>query len=277
MNKYLDKIINYKYKEVEERKSLYPVKLLEKSTYFTTLPVSMKAYLKREDKSGLIAEFKRKSPSKGWINQFAKPGEISLGYMQSGASALSVLTDAEFFAGTFKDLTAARNENFCPILQKDFILDEYQIIEAKSVGADTILLIAAVLSAKEIRELTAFAHSLKLEVIIEIHSEEELIKIPDKAEIVGINNRNLKTFEVDLKNSETLLKLLPGDSVKIAESGIKTAEDGALLKKMGFDGLLIGEQFMAYIDPVAACRRFITKLEKLSEGSLQQAVSSNIT
>lgn len=263
MNKYLDNIINQKYKAVEERKSLYPVKLLEKSTYFTTLPVSMQAYLKREDKSGVIAEFKRKSPSKGWINQFAKPGEISLGYMQSGASALSVLTDTEFFAGTFKDLTAARNENFCPILQKDFILDEYQIIEAKSIGADAILLIAAVLSKEKIEALNAFAQSLKLEVIVEIHDDKEIGKIPHDAEIVGINNRNLKTFEVDLKNSEKLLKLIPGDKVKIAESGIHTAEDGALLKKMGFDGLLIGEKFMATIDPIAACRRFITKLEKL--------------
>lgn len=263
MNKYLDNIIKYKRTEVEERKSLYPVKLLEKSTFFPTRPVSMQAYLKRADKSGVIAEFKRKSPSKGWINQFAKPAEISLAYMQAGASALSVLTDTEFFAGTFSDLKAARNENFCPILQKDFILDEYQIIEAKSIGADAILLIAAVLSKDEIKDLSSFAQSLKLEVVVEIHAEEELKKIPDGAEIVGINNRNLKTFEVDLKNSEKLLKLLPLDKVKIAESGIRKAEDGVMLKNMGFDGLLIGELFMANIDPAAACRNFIKKMEKL--------------
>jgi len=227
------------------------------------MPVSMSAYLTRKDKSGVIAEFKRKSPSKGWINQFAKPGEISLGYMQSGASALSVLTDSEYFAGAFKDLTAARDENYCPILQKDFILDEYQIVEAKSIGADAILLIGAVLSGEEIHKLSAFAKGLKMEVIVEIHDEQELKKIPEDVKIVGINNRNLKTFEVDLNNSERLLKLLPKDKIKIAESGIKSPEEGAMLKKMGFDGLLIGEQFMATIDPVAACRRFITKLEKL--------------
>jgi indole-3-glycerol phosphate synthase len=268
MNKYLDKIIAHKRKEVEDRKSLYPVKLLGKSVYFNTLSVSMKTYLKRKDKSGVIAEFKRKSPSKGWINQFAKPDEITLGYMQSGASALSVLTDTEFFAGSFGDLTAARNENYCPILQKDFIIDEYQIIEAKSIGADAILLIAAILSKELIKLLTQFAHSLNLEVIIEIHSEEELEKIPNDATIVGINNRNLKTFEVDLNNSEKLLYMLPAEKLKVAESGIHTAEKGARLKQMGFDGLLIGEQFMASIDPVSACRQFIRQLEKL-EGVLK--------
>lgn len=265
--KYLDKIIAHKAKETEERKSLYPVKLLEKSVYFSTMPVSMKAYLTRKDKSGVIAEFKRKSPSKGWINQFARPGEITLGYMQSGASALSVLTDAEFFAGSFKDLSAARDENFCPILQKDFIQEEYQIIEAKSIGADCILLIAAILTKDQVNSLAGFAHSLGLEVIIEVHSKDELDKIPGDVSIVGINNRNLKTFEVDLENSEKLLGILPKGVVTVAESGIATAEDGAKLKTMGFDGLLIGEQFMKTIDPVAACRKFIRRLEKLGSGA----------
>lgn len=261
--KYLDKIIAHKAKEIAERKSLYPVKLLERSVYFPTNPVSMKAYLTRKDKSGVIAEFKRKSPSKGWINQFAKPGEITLGYMQSGASAVSVLTDSEFFAGTFKDLTAARDENYCPILQKDFILDEYQVIEAKSIGADCILLIAAILTKDQLKSLAKFAYSLGLEALIEIHSKEELDKIPPEVAIAGINNRNLKTFEVDLENSEKLLGMLPKDLVKIAESGINAAEEGVRLKAMGFNGLLIGEQFMRTIDPVSACRKFIRRLEKL--------------
>ena len=263
--KYLDKIVAHKAKEIAERKSLYPVKLLEKSVYFPTRPVSMKAYLTRKDKSGVIAEFKRKSPSKGWINQFAKPGEITLGYMQSGASAVSVLTDTEFFAGTFEDLAAARDENYCPILQKDFIMDEYQVIEAKSIGADCILLIAAIMDKNQVKSLTNFAHGLGLEVLIEIHSQEELDKVPEDASLVGINNRNLKTFEVDLENSEKLPGMLPNDVVKVAESGINAAEDGARLKAMGFDGLLIGEQFMKTIDPVAACRKFIRRLEKLEE------------
>lgn len=263
MNQYLEKIILNKKREIIERKSLYPVKLLERSVYFQTQPVSMKSYLTRDDKLGLIAEFKRKSPSKGWINQFAKPGEITLGYMQSGTSALSVLTDKVFFAGNLTDLSAARAENYCPILQKDFMLDEYQIIEAKSFGADCILLIAAVLSKDEIRRLADFAHSLKLEVIVEIHQEAELEKVPDEVRIVGINNRNLETFEVDLENSARLLQKLPAEKVKVAESGIHSAEVASGLKGLGFDGLLIGEQFMKTIDPVAACRRFIRSLEKL--------------
>lgn len=275
MNQYLERIINHKRFEVIERKSLYPLRLLEKSIYFATQPVSMKAYLKRTDKSGVIAEFKRRSPSKGWINQFAIPAEITLGYMQSGAAALSVLTDKEFFGGDFKDLTAARNENYCPILQKDFIIDEYQILEAKSIGADAVLLIAAVLTQDEIKSLSAFAQSLKMEVIIEIHTKEELAKIPTGADIVGINNRNLKTFEVDLENSALLLQELPHEIIKIAESGIATAEDAAFLKNLGFDGLLIGELFMSSIDPVAACKRFIRKLDKLTGSEIDSGDDKN--
>ncbi len=274
MNQYLEKIILNKRREITERKSLYPVKLLERSVYFPTDPVSMKSYLTREDKLGVIAEFKRKSPSKGVINQFAKPGETTLGYMQSGASALSVLTDKVFFDGNFADLTAARAENYCPILQKDFILDEYQIIEAKSIGADCILLIAAVLTKDEMRHLEEFAHCLKLEVLVEIHHENELDKIPDGVQNVGINNRNLETFEVDLENSERLLGKLPKNKVKVAESGIHDAEVASNLKSMGFDGLLIGEQFMKTIDPVAACRRFIRSLEKLEAKRVAQSAES---
>lgn len=263
MNKYLEQIIGHKRKEVAARKEIYPVKLLEKSVFFATRPVSMKSYLRRPGSSCVIAEFKRKSPSKGWINEIAQPAEVTLGYMQSGAAGLSVLTDKEFFAGTFADLTAARKENYCPVLQKDFLLEEYQIIEAKSIGADAVLLIAAVLEADEMKALSHFALSLGLEVIVEIHSREELEKVPDEADIVGINNRNLKTFEVDLKNSATLLRSLPAEKVKIAESGIQSAEDGAMLRKMGFDGLLIGELFMKAYDPVPECRRFIKKLNRL--------------
>lgn len=270
MNQYLEKIILNKRREITERKSLYPVKLLEKSVYFPTPVVSMKSYLTRKDKLGVIAEFKRKSPSKGWINQFAKPGEITLGYMQSGASALSVLTDKVFFDGDFSDLKAARTENYCPILQKDFMLDEYQIIEAKSIGADCILLIAAVLSEEDVKRLADFAHSLKLEVLVEIHQEAELEKIPEDVRLVGINNRNLETFEVDLENSARLLQKLPAGKVKVAESGIHSAEVASQLKIMGFDGLLIGEQFMKTIDPVATCRRFIQSLEKLESRRLEQ-------
>jgi len=263
MNQFLENIIQHKRQEVEERKALYPIKLLEKSIFFPTYPVSLKAYLKRPDKSGVIAEFKRKSPSKGWINQFASTGKVTLGYMQSGASALSVLTDSHFFAGSFDDLKVARNENYCPILQKDFIIDEYQLTEAKSIGADAVLLIAAVLDEKELINLSNAAHKLNLETLVEVHSKEELLKVPPDTSIIGINNRNLKTFEVDIKNSEKVLKNLPKEIVKIAESGISNAEDGAKLKRMGFDGLLVGEQFMASPDPAMACKQFIKRMDAL--------------
>jgi len=268
MNKYLENIIQNKHREVEERKTLYPLKLLEKSVYFPTKAVSMKAYLRRPDKSGVIAEFKRKSPSKGWINQYASVADVSLGYMQAGASALSVLTDTHFFAGSFDDLNAARNENYCPILQKDFIIDEYQLMEAKSIGADAVLLIAAVLDKKQIISLSIAAHKLGLETIVEVHTAKELEKIPADTDVVGINNRNLNTFKVDIENSEKLLNQLPKALVKVAESGIRSAEEGANLKSMGFDGLLIGEQFMATIDPALACKRFIKKMESQLKGNL---------
>src|SRR6187431_736395 len=193
----LDQIIEHKRKEVAERKSLYPVKLLEQSIYFSTQPVSMTKYIQREDKTGIIAEFKRKSPSKGIINAHASVERTSIGYMQAGASALSVLTDKQFFGGSNEDLTVARKFNFCPIIRKDFTIDEYQIIEAKSIGADAILLIAAVLDSKEIKQFTTFAHSLKMEVLLEVHNEEELKNnLEAGADLIGVNNRNLKTFEV---------------------------------------------------------------------------------
>src|SRR5688572_19192414 len=182
----LDQIIEYKRKEVSERKELYPVKFLEQSIYFGTQPVSLKKYIQREDKSGIIAEIKRKSPSKGVINPHVSVERTSIGYMQAGASALSVLTDKQFFGGSNEDLTIARKYNFCPILRKDFTIDEYQIVEAKSIGADAILLIAAVLSSDQINKLTGFAHSLGLEVLLEVHDEEELkSNLETGADLIG--------------------------------------------------------------------------------------------
>ena len=170
----LEKIIAHKYREVEERKSLYPVKLLEQSIFFASPVVSLKKYVQRKDKSGIIAEFKRKSPSKGVINSAASVERTSIGYMQAGASALSILTDKEFFGGTSDDLTTARKFNFCPILRKDFVVNEYQIIEAKSIGADAILLIAAALTPARLSELAKVAKGLGLEVLMEVHTKEEL-------------------------------------------------------------------------------------------------------
>ncbi len=256
----LDEIIAYKRKEVAERAETHPIKLLEKSIYFPSKCVSLKHYIQREDKSGIIAEFKRKSPSKGMINEFAAIEKISIGYMQAGASALSVLTDIHFFGGKNEDLTTARKFNFCPILRKDFTVSEYQIIEAKSIGADAILLIAAVLTKEEIKQFTALAHQLGLEVLLEVHTQEELEKYIPEIKLVGINNRNLKTFEVDFENSIRLVQQLPLDTVKIAESGISDPKNIVELKQHGFEGFLIGENFMKTASPELECKRFIEQI-----------------
>lgn len=253
----LDEIIAHKREEVQENKELYPIKLLEKSPYFSAMPVSLKKYLSKKDLSGIIAEFKKKSPSKGIINEYADPAAVCLEYMQAGASALSVITDNQYFGGSNKDLITTRRFNYCPILRKDFILDEYQVIEARSIGADVILLIAEVLSAEELKILSSLAHSLDMEVLFEIHEENSINKLPDDAEIIGINNRNLKTFTVSIDQSLRLIEKLPAHAVKVAESGIDSPEAALKLKQAGFTGLLMGERFMREANPGKACKLFI--------------------
>jgi indole-3-glycerol phosphate synthase len=260
----LDQIVAHKQKEVAERKSLYPVKLLEKSIYFETQPVSLKKYLLRPDKTGIIAEFKRKSPSKGMINPYVAVERTSVGYMQAGASALSILTDIQFFGGKNEDLTVARKFNFCPILRKDFTIDEYQITEAKSIGADAILLIAAILSPTQIKTLAAFARSLQLEVLLEVHDQEELERsITPEVDAIGVNNRNLKDFTVDINLSKELSAAIPPQFVKVSESGISQAETVIELKSYGFQGFLMGETFMKNSRTEKACAEFIEKIQSL--------------
>jgi len=260
----LETIVAYKKKEVEEKKALIPTKLLEQSIYFPTATISLAEYLKRDDKIGVIAEIKRRSPSNPEINPNVNVERTSIGYMQSGASALSVLTDNHFFGGTNEDLTVARKFNFCPILRKDFIIDEYQIVEAKSIGADAILLIAAVLTEPEIKRLATFAQSLDLEILMEIHDESELNNVDlSYVHVLGVNNRNLKTMEVNLETSMSLAEKLPQSTTKISESGIKSAEDAAKLKQFGYDGFLIGELFMKCTRPERACMQFIDELMEM--------------
>ncbi len=264
MENILDKILAVKKQEVEQRKELFPVKLLEQSIYFPTQVVSMKRYLRRPDKSGIIAEIKRKSPSKGVINPSVSVERVSIGYMQAGASGLSILTDAEFFGGKNEDLTVARNYNFCPILRKDFIIDEYQVLEAKSIGADLILLIAAALEPKRLRVLAQFAKSLGLEVLMEVHNEEELLKnLHPELDIVGVNNRDLKRFVTDINISRELSRKIPDDYLKISESGIHDPAVMLDLKDYGFEGFLIGEQFMKESRPEVAARHFIERFRHL--------------
>ncbi len=259
----LEKIIAHKREETKERIRLYPLELLKKSIHFSAPCVSLKQYVLRPDKSGIIAEFKRKSPSKGDINPYAEVEKISIGYMQAGASALSVLTDEHFFGGSNEDLETARKFNYCPILRKDFIVDEYQIYEAKAIGADAILLIAAVLSKEEISRFTALAHQLGMEVLLEFYAENELDAYVEEVDMVGINNRNLKNFTVNFDHAIRLAEKLPANSIKIAESGIQTSADVIRLEKAGFDGFLIGSLFMQAVSPERACRNFIREVRKL--------------
>ncbi len=263
----LEEIVAYKRQEVAEQKSLFPTKLLEKSIYFETSVVSLKKYLLRPDRWGIIAEIKRKSPSQGIINDNVSIERISIGYMQAGASALSVLTDQKYFGGSNQDLTSARTFNFCPILRKDFVVDEYQIIEAKSIGADAILLIAAALSPQQARSLAQFAHGLGLEVLLEVHNQEELSShYFEEVDIVGVNNRNLQTFEVSVDTSRSLVEQIPADAVKISESGIFDVEVIQELRSLGYQGFLIGQNFMMHDRPENKCRTFISQLKQLSEG-----------
>ena len=257
----LNDIVARKLLEVNEKKEINPTIALEKSIYFNTPCISLSDYIKRSDKSGIIAEFKRKSPSKSNINLYADPKEVSIGYMQSGASAISVLTDEYFFGGSSKDLTTVRTYNYAPILRKDFIIDEYQILEAKSIGADAILLIAEILEKDQIKQLTKFAQSLGLEVLLELHSSGQIDKISSEINIVGVNNRNLDTFVTDIQFSLELIGQLPAEMVKISESGIQSAKEAAELKKAGYDGFLIGEQFMKNHSPAEACKDFIIDLK----------------
>ena len=262
----LNQIIEHKRKEVAEQKSLYPTKLLEQSIYFGSPTVSLKKYIQRSDKSGIIAEIKRKSPSRGMFNNSVSVERTSIGYMQAGASALSVLTDREFFGGSNDDLTIARKFNFCPILRKDFTVDEYQIIEAKSIGADAILLIAAVLSPFEIRQFAIQAKQMGLEVLLEVHSLEELKRsITDEIDLIGVNNRDLQSFNVSLDVSRDLATHIPNSFVKVSESGIESPEAIVELKKFGYEGFLMGQNFMQHNRPEEAAKEFVRQLKRLED------------
>ena len=268
----LDKIVAHKKQEVAQRRELYPVRLLEKSIYFDTPVVSMREYIRRPDKSGIIAEFKRRSPSKGEINSYASVERVTIGYMQAGASALSVLTDEHFFGGRNDDLTEARNNNYCPILRKDFIIDEYQLIEARSIGADAILLIAECLTGGEVKTFSKKAHELGLEVLMEVHSAEQLDKLSEHIDLVGVNNRNLKDFTVSIQHSIDILPAIPDDLVKISESGLDDPRSVVELREAGFEGFLIGEYFMMDDNPGEKCRRFTEEVWEV--GSRKPEVGS---
>jgi len=255
----LDTIIAKKKIEVAEKKSSESISSLERKYYFKKPTLSFRDFLLRDDKTGIIAEFKRRSPSKGIINSTASVAETTKTYTHNGASALSVLTDEDFFGGSLDDLSAA-TVNEIPLLRKDFIIDEYQLIESKAYGAEIILLIAACLTTSDVKKLASFAKNIGLNVLLEIHNNEELEHICDEVDVVGVNNRDLKTFTVDINRSIQLSELIPADKIKISESGIDTIASIELLKRYGFKGFLMGEKFMKEKDPGLAFQNFVQEL-----------------
>ncbi|WP_370214455.1 indole-3-glycerol phosphate synthase TrpC [Mesoflavibacter profundi] len=258
----LDKITADKRKEVDLKKSLIPINQLEQSILFERQTISLTERLKNSA-SGIIAEHKRRSPSKATINQNLNVQDVAKGYENAGVCGMSVLTDGKYFGGSLDDLILARASSNLPLLRKEFIIDQYQIIEAKAYGADVILLIAAILSKEEIKQFSTLAKQLNLDVLLEVHNEEELRKsIMPSIDMLGVNNRNLKTFEVSLDTSKTLSEMIPNDFVKVSESGISTVEAIKDLKQFGYKGFLIGENFMKTDYPGESATQFIQNLEK---------------
>ena len=257
----LEKIISSKTKELKILKSLNSIKDLENKKLFEKQTFSLKERLELS-RHGIIAEHKRKSPSKSIINDNIKLKNVIKGYHKANVCGISVLTDHTYFGGSLKDLQEARTMTSIPILRKEFIIDEYQIIEAKANGADIILLIAACLSETEIKKLSKLAKSIGLEVLIEIHNEKELEKcLIQSIDIIGVNNRNLKTFEVDLKTSINLSGLIPKEFTKISESGISSSIEINKLREYGYKGFLIGETFMKKKNPGSEVLDLISKIK----------------
>ena len=254
----LEQIVAVKRKEVELAKSIIPESQLRESIYFSRPTNSLVARLIDRKHTGIIAEFKRASPSKGVINDTANIEAVVQGYTEHGAAGISVLTDEQFFKGSLADLEAARAAvPATPLLRKDFIIDEYQLLQARAAGADVILLIAACLEKEAVKKLAAFAKSLQLEVLLEIHNEEEIDHICDDVDIVGVNNRDLKIFQVSIEPSIKLSEKIPAGKVKISESGILSMDMVYELMRHGYSGFLIGEMFMREKDPAEAFQNFI--------------------
>jgi indole-3-glycerol phosphate synthase len=256
----LEKIISHKRQELRNSLEVKPMKVLIKSKMFGRRTLSLTEAIANQGKTGIIAEFKRKSPSRGILNAQAILEEVTTGYFRSGASGLSILTDQEFFGGTNEDLVRARELNPIPILRKEFIIDEYQVVETKAIGADAILLIAAALDVDETRNLARFARSLDLQVLLEVHKPAELDHLNEFVNMVGVNNRDLSTFTVDTELSFQMAGEIPPDFVKISESGITSPLIIKKLKGCGYQGFLIGEYFMRTPEPVVAFSDFVKSL-----------------
>lgn len=257
----LDKIVERKHVEVREAKAKISIEELSQYPLFNRTCYSLKESILDSRRTGIISEYKRASPSKGIINDTNSVSEVVKGYQDAGASAISVLTDADFFQGSLDDLKAARAVLTIPLLRKEFIVDKYQIAEAKAYGADIILLIAACLSTEEVKELSFYAKSLGLNVLLEVHNEEELNRnLFETIDAIGVNNRNLKDFTVSLSHSYDLVDKIPNSYIKISESGISDPATIRNLKKAGYHSFLIGENFMKTTDPGKALVEFIKEI-----------------
>ena len=262
MSTILDQIVANRRQEVELQKSKIPLSELKAGIDLSIPRNSLSNRLLPKGGSGIIAEFKRRSPSKGIINDRVLPEIVTKGYAEAGVSGISVLTDSTYFGGSISDFKEARLANpLIPMLRKDFMVDEYQIFESRLMNADVILLIAAVLEKSDISRFTSIAHDLGMAVLLELHDESEIQKIDNKVDLIGINNRNLKDFKVDLDRSLQLLDKLPAEAIKISESGLGDPETVDYLRSRGFQGFLMGENFMKTGDPALACLNFISKLK----------------
>lgn len=257
----LEKITTYKQKEVSAKKEAFPISLLEQSQWFERETNSLATALVNST-TGIIAEHKRRSPSKPNINNLVQVQDVAGGYEAAGVSGMSVLTDTNFFGGSLDDLVLARKATSFPLLRKEFIIDPYQIYEAKAYGADAILLIAACLTEAELKNFSALAKSLHLDVLLEVHNEEEIHKsLHETVDMLGVNNRNLKTFETSIEISKQLAALIPNEFIKVSESGISTVEAISELKKYGYQGFLIGENFMKTKNPGKSAEDFLNNLK----------------
>ena len=259
----LDTIVARKKAEVAERKQRKPLDVIKLDAFYIRNTISLVEGLSRPYASGIIAEFKRKSPSKGVINDRVDLVEVTKGYQDAGASAVSILTDEYFFGGDDQDVVRAREVLDIPILRKEFIIDEYQVHEAKALGADLILLIAACLTKEEVVRFSTVARSLGLEVLLELHDEDELGHVCETIDLVGINNRSLKTFDVNIARSLRMAGQLPKDKLKVAESGIDDPAQVKLFRENGYSAFLIGENFMKTNDPGIALHEFRNQIELL--------------
>ncbi|NCT18758.1 MAG: indole-3-glycerol phosphate synthase [Flavobacteriaceae bacterium CG_4_8_14_3_um_filter_34_10] len=261
MSTLLKTIVHHKRKEITERKKIISNKQLEQMPLFVSETISLTEKL-RHSSTGIIAEFKRRSPSKPEINSFISIEEVALGYQNAGVSGISILTDSYFFGGSITDLEIARKNIQLPLLRKEFIIEEYQLLEAKAFGADVILLIAAILKKKEIKTLSLFAKSLNMQVLLEVHNEAEIHKsVMPSLDIIGVNNRNLNTFATDIKTSKDLSLLIPKEFMKISESGIDNFQTVKDLQHYGYEGFLIGEHFMKNKNPGTRAKSFIQKIQ----------------